>query len=138
MMVTIIPFTILSQKRSSKLKNDKSTESVSKSGINFMIIKGIEFSSDDPKELEKLRYEGDTEEYHTRKYLKPKSKIYIHFDFGTNNLSKEHKSLHSKSKEFRTMVDAVNKATEYGWEFINSTVIFDGNANVHYYYMKKR
>ena len=36
------------------------------------------------------------------------------------------------------MADAVNKATEYGWEFINSTVVVDGKATLHFYYMKKR
>ena len=36
------------------------------------------------------------------------------------------------------MTDGVNKALEYGWEFINSTVVIDGKATVHYYYMKRR
>ena len=136
-MVTVLPFTVTSQKRSVKGKNNQSSESVSKQESTFMIIKGVELMLEDSKKVEKISEEEESAEYNMKRLLKPLTKLMVTFDFGSV-ISKENQSLQSHSRNFRTMADAANKATEYGWEFINSTVVVDGKATLHFYYMKKK
>lgn len=136
MMVALIPFATMSQKRAPKGKTQK-TENTSKVKTNFMIIKGVEMPIEDSRRVEKINTEEESIELSMKRHLKPMTKLMVTFDFGSA-ASKESQSLMSESKSIRTMADAVNKAAEYGWEFVNSTVVVDRKATIHYYYMKRR
>ena len=137
MMVALIPFVTISQKRSTKGKTTEKSENSTKLKSNFMIIKGVEMIIEDSRRVEKLSEEEESEELSIKRHLKPMTKLMVTFDFGSN-ISKDNQSLMAESRNLRNMPDAVNKALEYGWEFINSTVVIDGKATIHYYYMKRR
>tara|TARA_B100001142_G_C14125863_1_gene574927 strand:- start:10 stop:420 length:411 start_codon:yes stop_codon:yes gene_type:complete len=136
MMVALVPFATMSQKRAPKGKTQK-TENTSKIKTNFMIIKGVEIPINMSGKVEKVTTEEESEEISMKRHLKPMTKLMVTFDFGSAG-SKESQSLMSESKSIRTMADAVNKAAEYGWEFVNSTVVVDRKVTIHYYYMKRR
>ena len=136
-MVALIPFVTISQKRSTKGKTTEKSENSTNLKSNFMIIKGVEMIIEDSRRVEKLSEEEESEELSIKRHLKPMTKLMVTFDFGSN-ISKDNQSLMAESRNLRNMPDAVNKALEYGWEFINSTVVIDGKATIHYYYMKRR
>lgn len=136
-MVSLIPFVTMSQKRSTKGKTTEKSENSTKLKSNFMIIKGVEMIIEDSRRVEKLSEEEESEELSIKRHLKPMTKLMVTFDFGSN-ISKDNQSLMAESRNLRNMPDAVNKALEYGWEFINSTIVIDGKATIHYYYMKRR
>ena len=58
-MVTVLPFTVTSQKRSVKGKNNQRL-SVSKQESTFMIIKGVELMLEDSKKVEKISEEEES------------------------------------------------------------------------------
>lgn len=137
MMVILIPFVTMSQKRANKGKTSQKTEVSTKLKSNFMIIKGVEMIIEDSRRVEKLSEEEESVELSIKRHLKPMTKLMVTFDFGST-INKENQSLMADSRNLRSMPDAVNKAVEYGWEFINSTIVIDGKATIHYYYMKRR
>ena len=136
MMVVLVPFATMSQKRASKVKT-QNTENTSNIKTNFMIIKGVEMPINMSAKVEKVSTEEESEEISMKRHLKPMTKLMVTFDFGSAR-SEDSQSLMSESKSIRTMADAVNKAVEYGWEFVNSTVVIDRKVTIHYYYMKRR
>ena len=136
-MVALIPFVTMSQKRSNKGKSIQKSESSTQLKSNFMIIKGVEMIIEDSRRVEKLTEEEESVELSFKRHLKPMTKLMVAFDFGSS-ISKENQSLMAESRNLRSMPDAVNKAVEYGWEFINSTIVIDRKATIHYYYMKRR
>ena len=136
MMVVLVPFATMSQKRAPKGKTQK-TENTSKIKTNFMIIKGVEIPINRSGKVEKVSTEEESEEISMKRHLKPMTKLMVTFDFGSAR-SEDSQSLMSESKKIRTMADAVNKAAQYGWEFVNSTVVVDRKVTIHYYYMKRR
>ena len=133
-MVCALPFLAMSQKRSKKSNND--TESRSSSKTNFMIIKGVEIDvSQEGLTKEEKESEDVSLDRIMKKYVNPMSKMAFSFDVGEHN--SEIDELLDASLRFRSMAQAVNKAAEYGWSFIHSNVIIDGDVIVHYYYMKR-
>ena len=139
MLVVMVPFLTYSQKRTKKGKDTK-TETTDKSSdakVNFMIIKGVELDMTqegmDADEIQSLS--GDVSELQMKRHIKPVSRFYISYDVGP--LSKEAQKLTDASKDFRSMAQAVNASAEYGWEFMNATVVIDGSVKIHYYYMKR-
>ena len=134
MLVGLVPFVTMSQKRSKKGSDVTSQNQDVKSG--FMVIKGVEIGSV-PSNANERTGEGEDValDQLMKKHLKP-SRLSFSFDAGSLR-DKDVKSLMSASKEFRSMAQAVNAASQYGWQFINATVVMDGNAIIHYYYMKK-
>ena len=131
MLVAIVPFFTMAQKRSTKNKAAKSQTSVE----NFMVIKGVEFSTD--LETEGMMQQDmmdmmDSGEFHQS------NKIRIFFDFGIRP-SKEANKLIEKSRSIYSMPDAVNLLSEKGgWEFISANIETNGSVTVYYYYMRKK
>ena len=132
MLITIVPFATMAQKRSKK-----DSEKVNNTKSGFMIIKGVEIDMS-----AEGRFEEDAEnaadvslDRVMKKYLNPISKMSFTFDMGGYNAEVE--ELIEASKKFRSMSQAVNKAAEYGWQFISSEVLVDGIVTVHYFYMKR-
>ena len=54
-MVTLIPFVTMSQKRSTKGKTTQKSESSTKLKSNFMIIKGVEMIIEDSRTSRKIK-----------------------------------------------------------------------------------
>ena len=133
MLVAMVPFLTMAQKKAKK-KQEKAEIS---SGINsnFMIIKGVEFDKSQEGMAQKEKDSEDISKRQMMNYIKPGSRFHISFDAGPMNT--ESQKLNNDSKKFRSMSQAVNACAEYGWEFINATVVIDGPVKIHYYYMKR-
>ena len=138
MLVAMVPFMTMAQKRSKKGSNPKSEtkDKSSNEKSNFMIIKGVEvdMSQEGMDQTEKQSDDVSLDRL-MKKHAKPVSRFYFSYDIG--GFSEESQQLTESSQGFRSMAQAVNQAAVYGWEFINSTVVMDGNVIIHYYYMKR-
>jgi len=139
MLVAMVPFLTMAQKRSKK-KDKQAVEQVksSKATVEYMVIKGIEFPMDiegmDNKELNATG--EDMREMEMKRLIKPQIKLIIAFDFG-NERNKEVSDMMRASSRFRTMSAAANAAAVNGWEFVSANVL-NGSAGItHYYYMKR-
>lgn len=135
-LVAIIPILTIAQKRNKKGSSDKNTTKVSNS--NFMIIKGVELDmSHEGMGQDEIDAQSSDVSLGNlmKKHVKPMSRFYFSYDVGGH--SDEVQELMAVSEEFRSMAQAVNKAAEYGWEFINATILIDGAVKIHYYHMKK-
>ena len=120
MLVAMVPFLTIAQKRSKKVDSQKKVERIV-SQYDFMVIKGktirsagsLYSSADTPAEV----------------------KLKITFDTGgirmidSEDLSK---------MDYKSMAHAVNSAGRLGWEFINANVLIEQGTPVHYYYMRKQ
>ena len=134
MLVAIVPFVTMAQKRSKKDKD-------SSNKYEFMIIKGVEINDQmtdvDGREASERASSGDVVSYEQmHSLLKGNSKVMISFDSG-NNTSEDIVKLINNSPKMRTMAAAVNMAASYGWEFVNATVVDKDLALIHYYYMER-
>ena len=134
MLVAIVPFVTMAQKRSKKDKD-------SSNKYEFMIIKGVEINDQmtdiDGREASERASSGDVVSYEQMySLLKGNSKIMISFDSG-NIKSEDIVKLINNSPKMRTMAVAVNMAASYGWEFVNATVVDKDIALIHYYYMER-
>ena len=144
MLVAMIPFLTMAQKRTKKEKDTK-TETTDKSSdakATFMILKGVEVSSMiyDQNAADQVEQDLETNdvsiEILIKSHVKPMSRFSFSFDYGDPN-SKEAEELRRASMSFRSMAEAVNHAAKYGWEFVNSTIVVDEMVIIHYYYMKR-
>jgi len=140
MLVVMVPFLTYSQKRTKK-GTDTKTETKNKSSdakVNFMIIKGVELDMSqegmDADEIQSLS--GDVSLEKMKRHIKPMSKFYFSYDVGSFK-NKEAQQLTESSKHFRSMAQAVNASAEYGWEFVDATIVIDGAVKIHYYFMKR-
>jgi len=138
LLITVLPFATMAQKRTKKDTKSKTEikEKSSNTKVNFMIIKGVEvdMSFEGMDESEILTQDVSLQQ--AKKHIKPSSKFYFSYDVGSP-MNEEVVKLTSSSQSFRTMAQAVNASAEYGWEFMNATIIIDGPVKIHYYYMKK-
>tara|TARA_B100000902_G_scaffold389856_1_gene437755 strand:+ start:28222 stop:28641 length:420 start_codon:yes stop_codon:yes gene_type:complete len=132
LLVVIVPFSTLAQKR-----NKKDIKENTENTVNFMIIKGIEIpvSNEENNEVQE-EMSIDMKEIELKKMLKPDSKLLVMFDYG-NSRSQELSELILKSKSIVSMAGAVQVASQYGWEFVSANVMKEGNITRHYYYMKR-
>ena len=132
LLVVAIPFTTIAQKRSKKDTETKTTNTK----LNFMIIKGVEvdMSFEGMDESEILTQDVSLQQ--AKRHIKPSSKFYFSYDVGSPR-NEEVVKLTSSSQSFRSMAQAVNASAEYGWEFMNATIVIDGTVKIHYYYMKR-
>ena len=129
MLVAMIPFLTMAQKRSKK--GNKKVETAA--SYEFMTITGYEIMTDIDK---KIKGPGQihTPEMQLKMMMKSNSNVRIKFDFGGNN-SDENMLL--SENRYKSMSHAVNGAANNGWEFISSDVIASGTSKIHYYYMRK-
>jgi hypothetical protein len=128
LLVAMVPFLTMAQKRSKK--EDRQTTS-SKASVEYMMIKGIEI----PMTNESADSGEDVREMALGSISSENIKLIVAFDYG-NLRNTEAKEM--RGKRFRTMMSAVNAAAERGWEFINSNVISENKMKIHYYYMKRK
>lgn len=134
LLVAMVPFLTIAQKRSKK-EDKQAVEQVKKSNasVEYMMIKGIEISM-----INESTHPGeDVREMALGSISSENVKLIIAFDYG-NLRNSEAKEMKTNSRRFRTMMSAVNAASEKGWEFINSNVISEDKMKIHYYYMKRK
>jgi len=138
MLVVMVPFLTYSQKRTKK-GTDK-TETKDKSSntkVNFMIIKGVEVDmSTEGMDEEEIQAGDVSLDQLMKRHIKPVSRFYFSYDVGSFR-NEEVQKLIESSKKFRSMAQAVNASAEYGWEFVNATIVIDGAVKIHYYFMKR-
>jgi hypothetical protein len=139
MLVALVPFLTMAQKRSKKGSNQAVEQAKgSKAIVEYMVIRGVEFPIDiegmDEKELN-ARAE-DVREMEMKRFINQEVKLIISFEFG-NERNKEASELRRASSRFRTMSAAANAAAVDGWEFVSANIL-NGSAGItHYYYMKR-
>ena len=136
MLVGMLPFLTMAQKRSKKGKNVKTekTEKIieSNSSYEFMIITGYEVSKEDNN----YGNRSGNPEIKIKEMMKSNSRLRIMFDFGRMK-TKTISNLNENAETFRTMAAAVNAAATEGWYFVSSDVVLSGSSKIHYFYMKR-
>ena len=134
LLVAMVPFLTMAQKRSKKGKNVKTEKIVeSNSTYNFMVIIGHEVNSKGQLKTKKIL---EPKKFQDQKSKIRKTNMIINFDFG-GIMSFENKYLMKNAMKYRTMAAAVNGAANEGWEFISANAINGKAGNTHYYYMKR-
>ncbi|MDC0249594.1 hypothetical protein OAK24_01815 [Flavobacteriales bacterium] len=137
MLVAMVPFLTMAQKRSKKNKNTK-IEKVVDSGAayEFLVIRAIEYN-------ERVISGSDLEDMESEDLIRLKLNNLIDvtymvtYNFGTTTIQENDSDLMRSSTKLRSMSEAVNAAANNGWEFQNANVVVVGENRVHYYYMKR-
>ena len=120
MLVAMVPFLTMAQKRSMK---DNARESQKKdiSQYDFMVIIGNTIKP--------------TGGMGTSSDIRAETRLKISFDAaGVRTRDQEDLS----EVQYKSMAHAVNSAGRLGWEFINANVLVEQGTPVYYYYMRKR
>ena len=137
-LIAMIPFLTIAQKRTKKVKDNKT-----ETNATFMIIKAVEIDmfemnqvGMDKKEIEDRKRDDISLEIMIKRHSSPSSSFVFSYDI-PGATSKEIESFIKASKKFSSMAQAVNHAQELGWNFVNSNIVDDDMITIHYYYMKK-
>ena len=128
MLVAMVPFITMAQKRSKKDKNAK--QEVKIPTVNFMVIRGVSFSEGDGADIM-------TQDIMDQNQRSMHEKIRISFDFGSKPNKGVHK-LMEKSRGLYSMTDAVNMLSQEGWEFVSANIVQQGRVTTYYYYMQRK
>ena len=131
MLVAMVPFITMAQKRGKKDK--KAKQEVKIPTVNFMVITGMAITPDN-KDFQDEISDGE-EGVLMRQKIKEKG-LKISFDFGTQ-VPKEMKKLIAEARSLHSMTDAVNILTKQGWEFSGSDIQADENVTYYYYSMQR-
>lgn len=134
MLVAMIPFITMAQKRSKKDK--KAKQEVKIPTVNFMVITGMDITAAMSKDDIMVEITDNVEGALMRQKLREKG-LKISFDFGTQ-VPKEMKELIVEARRLHSMTDAVNVLTKRGWEFSGSDIQTDENVTYYYYYMQRK
>jgi len=119
MLVAMVPFATMAQKRSKKDNATQKTRNISQ--YDFMVITGHTIRSSGS-----LYSAADT---------RGEVKLKITFDTGGLRMN-DGEDL--SQVQYKSMAHAVNSAGRLGWEFINANVSAVQGAPVYYYYMRKK
>ena len=128
MLVAMIPFITMAQKRSKKDK--KAKQEVKIPTVNYMVIRGVSFSEGDGADIM-------TQDIMDQNQESMHEKIRISFDFGSKPNKGVHK-LMEKSRGLYSMTDAVNMLSQEGWEFVSANIVQQGRVTTYYYYMQRK
>ena len=129
MLVAMVPFITMAQKRSKKDK--KAKQEVKIPTVNFMVIRGVSFSEGDGADIMTQDMIIDQNQDPMRE------KTLISFDFGSKPNKGVHK-LMEKSRGLHSMTDAVNMLSQEGWEFVSANIVQQGSVTTYYYYMQRK
>ena len=132
MLVAMVPFLTMAQKKAKKKKNVKTEIN---EGLNasyeFMVITGYELVNDQEENRSVSSPSASKNDV-----IRPFSKVVIKFDFGRVKANQT-SNLLENSRSYKTMATAVNAAAKEGWNFVSSDVVSEGKGKIHYYYMKR-
>jgi len=132
MLVAMIPFLTMAQKRSKKEKNVKTEKLIeSNASYEFMVITGYELANNQ-EENRIVNSPAASKNDVVRSF----SKVIIKFDFGRVKANQA-SNLLENSRNYKTMATAVNAAAKEGWNFVSSDVVSEGKSKIHYYYMTR-
>ena len=135
MLVAIVPFFTLAQKRSKKDK-DKHTEKTN--FYEFMLITGYQMLLSSNQNISEDEMDGpNAAEIKAKLSMSSNmdSRIMVVFDSGGFSKADE---ADLSSRQYKSMAEAINVAGQLGWEFVNANMISEGNLKIHYYYMKRK
>ena len=137
MLVAMVPYFTMAQKRS---KKNKKVETETVASYEFMIISGYEMTMDGDRNNISISDAADiTAHMKVKRLMQSKTKLLIEFDLGkmSEQEAQEEIELNEQSRNFRTMASAAQAADKRGWEFHSANVVVLGSARVHYYYMTR-
>ncbi len=126
-LIGAIPFFTLAQKRSKK-----DNEFSQNASYEFMILIGTEIlnSPSNPSELS-----AKDLKLAKQKSLLNDGKMMIRLMF--DNTNEESSQLSKIVSRERSLVRAVNRLAEFGWEFHSSNILNHESGRTHYYYMRR-
>jgi hypothetical protein len=131
MLVAMVPFMTMAQKKSKKGKKNVATVA----SYEFMTITGYEMMINNvDKRIKGGPDQVPSADTQLKRLMMSTSRIRIQFDFGGNNIDEN--TLLSENR-YKSMSHAVNGAANNGWEFVSSDVIVSGAVKIHYYYMRR-
>jgi hypothetical protein len=133
LLVAMVPFLTMAQKRSKKGKEKTEKIDNSNASYEFMVITGYEIIINKDKRI-KGPDQIPSPDTQLKRMMLSNSRVGIQFDFGGN--TSDENTLLSENR-YRSMSHAVNGAANNGWEFVSSDVIVSGVVKIHYYYMRK-
>jgi len=133
LLVAMVPFLTMAQKRSKKGKEKTEKIDNSNASYEFMTITGYEIIMNKDKRI-KGPDQITSPDFQLKRMMTSNSRVGIQFDFGGNN--SDENTLLSENR-YKSMSHAVNGAANNGWEFVSSDVIVSGEVKIHYYYMRK-
>ena len=133
MLVAMIPFLTMAQKRGKKGSKNVEKVVTSNAAYEFMTITGYEIIINKDKRI-KGPDQITSPDFQLKRMMTSNSRVGIQFDFGGNN--SDENTLLSENR-YKSMSHAVNAAANKGWEFHSSNVLAVGAAKIHYYYMKR-
>ena len=120
MLVAMVPFFTIAQKRSKKNK-DKKIENTNV--YEFMLITGYQLPNSSHTDISDDEMDGPNgAEIRAKLSMSSNmdSRIMVVFDSGGFN---QEDQADLSSKQYKSMPQAVNSAGEYGWEFVNANII---------------
>ena len=141
MLVSIVPFLTIAQKRSKK--GTKNKVELIQGKYEFMVIKGYEIKPPTPPYMteELAGPDGGRLQAKLRMRSSMDSRIIVDFDFGSTssrNPNTNDLEDYLPGQEYKSMSAAVNNAAKYGWEFVDANIISEDKLIIHYYYMHRR
>ena len=131
MLVAMIPFLTMAQKRGKKDKSNNLSAS-----YEFMVITGYQLMAPTPEGMSDELAGPNGAELQAKLNMGSNMESRIIVDFDLSGVSTEDEENLSRA-QYRSMSDAVNNAAKYGWEFINASVISEDKLKIHYYYMQR-
>ena len=134
LLVAMVPFLTMAQKRSKKGKEKTEKINNSNASYEFMVITGYEITINKDKRIKGGPDQIPSPDTQLKRMMLSNSRVGIQFDFGGN--TSDENTLLSENR-YRSMSHAVNGAANNGWEFVSSDVIVSGVVKIHYYYMRK-
>jgi len=129
LLVAMVPFLTMAQKRSKKAS--------SKLQYEMMVIKGVEVPVFGGMSMEeKSDLPPDQAQDYEAKIAMEKGKVMVTYDFG-NVTNKENTALINLSGRITSMVAAVDALAAKGWQFVSANVVPGRSVTTHYYYMRR-
>ena len=138
-LLITVSFSSYSQRKSKK------TKSINK---NYLVIKIFESSPLSTEEINEMNnFSQDTDlakdaydEMIAKEYLFRESSIKVKYEFGLNySMTKEeNEKINQMTNESQNIAQAVNGASEFGWQIVSAnSVILKNDSRLHYIYMSK-
>ena len=128
MLVAMVPFFTMAQKRSSKKKTE--TTNVPH---DFMMITIEEITPSAKGSPEAGSINNPPSRGSASRGLR--SKIKVSFDFGADKPSQ---SISLREAQYKSIAHAINSAVKEGWEFMDANVVNLSTSRLHYFYMKRK
>ena len=132
LLVAMVPFLTMAQKRSKKDKTEKTHAS-----YEFMVITGYQMMPPIPKGMDDELEGPHGAEIQAKLNMSANMDSQIRVVFDLAGVETEDVEEFA-SQQYRSMSAAVNSASKYGWEFVNANIVSEGNLKIHYYYLQRK